>query len=223
MNDPEAVIRAGLQALVPHLRRFVLLHLEKNYGPDFWQQLSRPGERPFKDTDPRALIKAGISEWESVFRLHAPGQVKQYLHLLRDVANRHAHHESVNADEVSHALATMRLLAVAVAGDQASPEFDRLLFQLSPARAEGAGARQAVPRPPGATSRLTDGALDPDLLDAYSALNKAVLCPACRTKVFKAWPLGWDAHAAFACGGVTLSDPEDRKRDFRTRFARLFR
>ncbi|MGH2435388.1 MAG: Swt1 family HEPN domain-containing protein [bacterium] len=223
MNNPDDVIRAGLQALVPHLKQFVRQHLEKKYGSGFRQQLSRPGERPFRDTDPRALIKASISEWETAFRAHAPSQVKQYLHLLRDVANRHAHHDSISKDEVHHALVTMRLLAVAIGGNQASSQFDRLLPQPSPAGSEVAGTRRTVPTPARAGSTFTDGALDPDVLDAHSAVNKAVLCPACRAKVFKVWPLGWDAHAAFVCGGITLSDPEDRKRDFRARFARLFR
>lgn len=55
MNESEDVIRAGLHALVPHLRQFVRGYLEKKHGPGFQQQLYRPGQRPFSDADPRAL------------------------------------------------------------------------------------------------------------------------------------------------------------------------
>lgn len=164
-----------------------------------------------------------LSEWETAFRADAPSQVKQYLHLLRDIANRHAHHESISVDEVDHALRTIRLLAIAIGGKQASSDFDRLLPQRPAGVEAAAGTPGTVPKAARTRSTVTDGALDPDLLDAHSAVNKPVLCPACRAKVFKVWPLGWDAHAAFACKGLTLIDPEDRKRDFRTRFARLFR
>jgi hypothetical protein len=165
MNHPDDVIRGGLRALVPHLKEFVRQHLEKKYGPGFRQRLSRPGERPFSDTDPRALIKASLSEWESAFRGHAPIQVKQYLHLLRDVGNRHAHHDSINMDEVHHALVTMRLLAVAIGGDQASSQFDRLLPQRSLAGSETAVTRRAAPTP--ARVNMIDGALLREYMAAF--------------------------------------------------------
>lgn len=223
MSNPDDVLRAGLKALVPYLKQFMLKHLEKKYGPEFREHLSRPGERPFSGTDPRSLIKVSLSEWEAAFRLDAPSQVKQYLHLLRDVANRHAHHDSVSADEVHHALMTMRLLATLIAGTQASSEFDRLLSRQQSLENAASGTRQPAVMPQHRESRRSDEALDPDLLDAQSAVNKRVLCPGCRVKVFKEWPKGWDAHAAFACPGVTQSDPKARKRDFRVRFAKLFR
>jgi hypothetical protein len=48
------------------------------------------------------------------------------------------------------------------------------------------------------------------------------LCPACGQMEFKRWPWGWDAHAAHACGGLTGVDPEQRKAEFRRRFADHF-
>ncbi len=220
MSVPDDLLRASFQTLVPHLRTFVRAHLEAKYGPEFQQRLSRTGERPFSDRDPRALIKASLAEWEQAFRDNTPSQVKQYLHMLRDVANRHAHHETFNADEVDHALRTIRLLALAIGGSHAALELDRLISRSPASPTE---ARSQVPRSSKRQAPRSDGALDPDLLDADSAVNQAVLCPACRSKVFKVWPLGWDAHAAFACKGLPPGVPESRKRDFRARFARLFR
>ncbi len=53
--------------------------------------------------------------------------------------------------------------------------------------------------------------------------GKRVLCPACREKVFAVWPAGWDAHSAHKCAGLRGRDPEARKREFKRRFALLFR
>jgi hypothetical protein len=224
MSRNDDVLRAGLQALVAYLNQFARKHLEPKYGPGFKERLSRRGERPFSDTDPRALIKAILSEWEVAFRVHAAIQVKNYLHTVRDIANRHAHHDRISKDEVHHALVTMRLLAVSIGGAQALSEFDRLLSEQPDVRNTRSVAQPAaaVPKPIGSTR--TDEVLDPNLLDAHSAVNRAVLCPACRDrKVFKMWPLGWDAHAAYKCEGLKQGDPEDRKREFRARFDRLFR
>ena len=47
-------------------------------------------------------------------------------------------------------------------------------------------------------------------------------CPGCEDYVFKRWPLGWDAHAAHRCGGLSARDPEERKREFKRRFGHVF-
>ena len=47
-------------------------------------------------------------------------------------------------------------------------------------------------------------------------------CPGCSDKVFKRWPWGWDAHAAYRCEGLEATDPEERKREFRDRFREAF-
>lgn len=46
-------------------------------------------------------------------------------------------------------------------------------------------------------------------------------CPACPT-VFKDFPLGWDAHAAYRCSGLAAGDAESKKREYRQRFGHLF-
>jgi hypothetical protein len=48
-------------------------------------------------------------------------------------------------------------------------------------------------------------------------------CPACQSYRFKRWPFGWDAHAAHKCPGVKGDTPQERKADFRARFADLFK
>ena len=54
-------------------------------------------------------------------------------------------------------------------------------------------------------------------------VGKKVLCPACRSLVFKTWPEGWDAHAEHKCSGVTANDPARRKAEFKRRYGFLFR
>lgn len=69
-----------------------------------------------------------------------------------------------------------------------------------------------------------DGAIINALeLGAPQVVGQRVLCPACRTLVFRAWPEGWDSHAARRCRGLTASGPEARKAEFKQRFEHLFR
>lgn len=65
--------------------------------------------------------------------------------------------------------------------------------------------------------------INADELSVEEVVKEQVLCPACTEKVFKMWPFGWDAHSATVCTGVTGSTEEERKADFRERFAYLFR
>ncbi len=51
-------------------------------------------------------------------------------------------------------------------------------------------------------------------------MGRGRLCPACGKKRFASWPLGWDAHAAHTCTGVTGGTPEERKRVFREIYLR---
>ena len=48
------------------------------------------------------------------------------------------------------------------------------------------------------------------------------ICPGCEDHLFKRWPLGWDAHAAHRCRGLSARDPEKRKREFKRRFGHVF-
>jgi hypothetical protein len=60
-------------------------------------------------------------------------------------------------------------------------------------------------------------------LTAAELAHRRVVCPACGTFVFRMWPEGWDAHAAYRCSGLEGSTPDERKREFRGRFGVLFR
>ncbi len=59
-------------------------------------------------------------------------------------------------------------------------------------------------------------------LTAALVVGRKVLCPACQSLIFKAWPGGWDAHAEHRCRGLRSRDPDERKAEFKRRFAPLF-
>lgn len=60
-------------------------------------------------------------------------------------------------------------------------------------------------------------------LRASLVTHRKVLCPACRVLVFRRWPEGWDAHAEHRCSGITAIEPAARKREFKRRYAHLFK
>lgn len=69
-----------------------------------------------------------------------------------------------------------------------------------------------------------DGAIVNALeLGAGQVVGRRVLCPACRSLVFRAWPEGWDGHAARKCRGLKAREPGPRKAEFKRRFEHLFR
>ena len=59
-------------------------------------------------------------------------------------------------------------------------------------------------------------------LSAPLVIGRKVLCPACQTLVFQSWPGGWDAHAEHRCRGLRSRGPDERKAEFKRRFASLF-
>lgn len=44
------------------------------------------------------------------------------------------------------------------------------------------------------------------------------ICPACKDFVFKRWPFGWDAHAAYRCAGLPKREPKVRKAIFKLEY-----
>ena len=52
--------------------------------------------------------------------------------------------------------------------------------------------------------------------------RRPLQCPAC-PNVFQDFPLGWDAHAAHRCSGLTAVEPDGRKREYKERFGHLFK
>ncbi|HEV8356444.1 MAG TPA: DUF433 domain-containing protein [Gemmatimonadales bacterium] len=60
-------------------------------------------------------------------------------------------------------------------------------------------------------------------LSVGQVVGKRVRCPACRMLVFRSWPEGWDAHAAQRCRGLSGTDGEGRKGEFKRRYGHLFR
>ena len=65
--------------------------------------------------------------------------------------------------------------------------------------------------------------LNAAVLKVEDVVHKRVLCPCCGEKVFKRWPEGWDAHAAFQCTGLQSTDESERKTDFKAALQHLFR
>lgn len=60
-------------------------------------------------------------------------------------------------------------------------------------------------------------------LSVGQVVGKRVRCPGCRMLAFRSWPEGWDAHAATRCRGLSGTDPEARKTEFKRRYGHLFR
>lgn len=82
----------------------------------------------------------------------------------------------------------------------------------------GPAQRSLLPR--------TDGSgiiVNAEELAVDQVVGKQVRCPGCRALVFRSWPEGWDAHAATRCRGISGSDPESRKAEFKRRYGQLFR
>jgi hypothetical protein len=88
-----------------------------------------------------------------------------------------------------------------------------------------------IPRLPSPSTELpttpiaVEPAVPPILLEPVALANPAdvVLCPGRGQKEFKRGPWGWDVHAAHDCAGLEASGPEERKAEFRLRFAGYFR
>lgn len=75
-----------------------------------------------------------------------------------------------------------------------------------------------------ATARLVDGViLNPLDLSVGQVVHRKVACPACDDFIFKMWPEGWDAHAAWKCSGLESLEQDDRKLEFKKKFGHLFR
>jgi len=72
--------------------------------------------------------------------------------------------------------------------------------------------------------RNSDGVIiNANELIVDEVVGERVLCPACHNKTFKVWPVGWDAHAAHRCSGVSGSTDKERKAEFKRQWSRLFR
>ena len=89
--------------------------------------------------------------------------------------------------------------------------------QFEPGR-PGMEAREAK-RPPRAAARPSMSGVS---MESEESGEHRRWCPACGEHEFKRWPFGWDAHAAYTCGGRHSPTPEARKREFKRRFGVLF-
>ena len=93
---------------------------------------------------------------------------------------------------------------------------------------QGTAVATSVPRQPTKDSESASEPIAPtgpaEAVSPAAATrsHNIVSCPACGKKDFTHWPWGWDAHAAYSCTGLTSTGPEDRKAEFRRRFAEYF-
>ncbi len=72
--------------------------------------------------------------------------------------------------------------------------------------------------------RVKDGVItNTGELRADQVTGRKAVCPACGLLVFQSWPEGWDSHVEHRCAGVTAVSGEDRKAEFKRRYAYLFK
>ena len=60
-------------------------------------------------------------------------------------------------------------------------------------------------------------------LTVNEVVHERVVCPLCNNSTFEKWPLGWDAHAAYRCEGLSGNTPGKRKLEFKDALLHLFR
>ena len=53
--------------------------------------------------------------------------------------------------------------------------------------------------------------------------GKKVVCPMCNDFEFQMWPEGWDAHAASRCAGLSATEAQARKDEYKRATTHLFR
>jgi hypothetical protein len=102
----------------------------------------------------------------------------------------------------------------------ALPESRRVAYGDPPADVIWAPAVQQRVSPSHLSER--SALFHPETKSEERRLNKTLLCPGCGQHTFKRWPLGWDAHAAHRCIGITGAGPEARKKNFKRMFRDYF-
>ena len=88
-------------------------------------------------------------------------------------------------------------------------------------------ARERLPIGPPQASllpRVKDGVItNTGELRADQVTGRKAVCPACGRLTFQSWPDGWDSHVEHRCAGVTATDADERKAEFKRRYAYLFK
>jgi hypothetical protein len=191
---------------------------------------------PLSGWDSAALLKLMWEAWNSVFCNRLGRAERNLISELRECRNKWAHQESFSGEDAYRVLDSAARLLAAISAPQVD-EIERIKSDLrrqlvevhsNSQRPAASGAasdsRRSSPAIPTAKSGAVPDLIEhPEALAPQALVNKRVLCPGCRQKVFVKWPMGWDAHAAHGCSGLNGTDPHQRKNDYRTRFSRLFR
>ena len=95
-------------------------------------------------------------------------------------------------------------------------------FLVMDAESERSKAAQPIARSVDVEAVAPNRSAAPTSTSPSEQPGRSLPCPACGSKEFKRWPWGWDAHAADSCTGLSATEPEERKLEFRRRFAEYF-
>ena len=242
MDSPTRLrVQSALDALTPFLATFVEQRVSAARGAN------RSGR-----ADMQASLRTMTEQWDRAFAEVLPKSVRHYVKELSDVRARWANEapfpdgDARRAIEATIAvaeaigapatlLATLRELATPEATAPKPAPATRKPATRKAAAPKLAAAKAGAPRP--AASRADPNAPESPAirrdvngvivnaaeLTADDVALQRVLCPACERKVFKSWPLGWDAHAAHPCPGVAMGNDAERKAEYRRRYKHLFR
>jgi hypothetical protein len=197
---------------------------------------SRRGSVAVHDADIAALVGVVLDEWH-VFSSRLSPLVRIYLREVKEVRNLWAHERPFSEEEATRAVATIRLVGVAIGRPTATAGATKVPIDVVATNDEPSSVlrQPQVPTPTaiGRTGR-SGAAVQRDSrgvvtnaaeLTAADLAMERVLCPACGVKVFEKWPGGWDAHAASsrACRADLGATEAERKAEFKRRFREQFR
>jgi hypothetical protein len=239
-------VAEGLKHYLDGMRRFARERLFARYDDQWWEkgvlahlyfaqrdQLQREAQRrrPKDNMDvigTQQLVFIVSEEIDGAFAGYFSDsrKTKTLLQLVADTRNESAHPDSgdFSQDAVELALNAMEQILTSAR----VPEASKLhLLRMQVSNTQPGSTRRLPKATPASRDRdalgMGDVIQDTSNLAAKDVAGKRVLCPACEAFVFQMWPGGWDGHSGWKCAGLTASDPEERKREFRTRYAHLFR
>lgn len=166
-------------------------------------------EAPFPDGDARRAIEATIAVAEAI------GAPATLLETLRELATPEA--TAPKPTPAARKPATRKAAAPKLAAAKAGATKQAAAKPAAPRTDPNAPESPAIRRD------VNGVIINAAELTADDVALQRVLCPACERKVFKSWPLGWDAHAAHPCPGVAMGNDAERKAEYRRRYKHLFR
>ena len=108
MRDTGAIVRAALDLLKPHLRRFVEHRLRIAYGPQLGDREGRMA--PGADPDISALVGVMVDHWSAAFAGALAPRARALAHEIREARNAWAHERVLSMDRAYRAVDSVELL-----------------------------------------------------------------------------------------------------------------